>query len=138
MPNDEIEPNNELINSNVPQFAIRTDPNDQTGWIVSGSANDVDDMRDAFALTPRRAYRYRISLCPPGERACENVIGMDPLTLFWRLLDHDGNEIMSSQGASSNKANVELDAGLIYYVVVDAGDAMGVDVEYKLYVFEQR
>lgn len=134
---DEMEPNNQLINANVPQFAHRIDRDDQTGWIVDGSASDLDDTRDAFALTPRRAYRYRISLCPPGERACENVIGMDPLTLFWRLLDQDGNEITSSQGAHANKTHVMLDAGLMYYVVVDAGDTMGASVEYKLYVYEQ-
>jgi hypothetical protein len=114
MTGNEIEPNNELINANVPRFATRTDSNDQTGWVVDGSANDVDDTRDAFALTPRRAYRYRISLCPPGERACENLVGMDPLTLFWRLLDQYGNEITSSQGASSNKTHAMLDAGLMY------------------------
>jgi hypothetical protein len=106
MTGNEIEPNNELINANVPRFATRTDSNDQTGWVVDGSANDVDDTRDAFALTPRRAYRYRISLCP--------------LTLFWRLLDQYGNEITSSQGASSNKTHAMLDAGLMYYIVVDA------------------
>lgn len=138
MTGNEMEPNNDLINANVPQPAYRTDPNDQTGWIVDGSANDIDDTRDAFALTPRRAYRYRIALCPPGERACENAVGMDTLTLFWRLLDQDGNEITSSQGAYSNKTNVMLDAGLMYYVVVDAGDTMGANVDYKLYVYEQR
>lgn len=134
--NDELEPNDELINANVPRFATRTDPNDQTGWFVNGAANDIDDLRDAFALTPRRAYRYRISLCPPGEQSCQDSVGMDPLTLFWRLLDQDGNEIASSQGAISNKAFVNLDAGLIYYVVVDAGDAMGATVGYRLFVYE--
>ncbi len=137
MDGSEMEPNNELINANIPRFATRTDPNDQTGWIVTGTVNDVGDTRDAFAVTPRRSYRYRIALCPPGERACENLIGMDPLTLFWRILDQDGNEITSTQGAYSNKAHVMLDAGVLYYVVVDAGDAMGVNVEYRLYVYEQ-
>ena len=47
-----------------------------------------------------------------------------------------GNEIASSQSAYSNKAYIALDAGLMYYVVVDAGDTMGATVEYKLYVFE--
>jgi len=136
MSNDEMEPNDDLINANVPRFATRTDPTDQTGWFVNGAANDVDDMRDAFALTPRRAYRYRISLCPPGEQSCQDPIGMDTLTLFWRLLDQDGNEVASSQGAISNKSFVSLDAGLIYYVVVDAGDTMGATVDYRLYVYE--
>ena len=138
MHGNEYEPNNTLMNANIPRFAVRSDPNDQTGWIVSGAANDQADLRDAFALTPRRAYRYRIALCPPGERACENQVGLDPLTLFWRLLDQDGNEITSSQGAWSNKTHVELYAGLVYYVVVDAGDTMGATVDYKLYVYEQR
>jgi hypothetical protein len=133
---DEIEPNNDLMNSQVPQPATVSDPNLQTGWSINGSANDIDDTRDAFALTPRRAYMYRISLCPPGERACENHHGMDTLTLFWRLLDQDGNEITSSQGSWTNKAHLMLDAGLMYYVVIDAGDTMGASVDYKFYVYE--
>ena len=135
--NNEMEPNNELINANVPQFAIRPDPNDQTGWMVNGSANDANDTRDAFALTPHRSYYYWIALCPPGDvAACSGPIGMDPLTLFWRLLDQDGNEIASSQGAFSNKTRVTLDAGVMYYIVVDAGDTMGTDVAYKIKAFE--
>jgi hypothetical protein len=132
-----MEPNNDLMNANIPQSANRPDPSDQTGWMVNGSANDFNDTRDAFALTPNRAFRYWIALCPPGDvAACSGPVGMDPLTLFWRLLDQDGNEITSSQGAFSNKTLVTLNAGLLYYVVVDAGDTMGVNVQYKLKVFE--
>jgi len=138
MTGDEIEPNNDLINAMVPRFPNRTDPDDQTGWSIRGWANDISDTRDAYAFTPRREYMYRISLCPPGERACENHHGMDTLTLFWRLLDQDGNEITSSQGSWSNKAHLKLDAGLLYYVVVDAGDTMGVTVEYKIAVIESK
>jgi len=135
---DEIEPNDDLINAMVPRFPNRTNPDDQTGWSIRGWANDISDTRDAYAFTPRREYMYRISLCPPGERACENHHGMDTLTLFWRLLDQDGNEITSSQGSWSNKAHLKLDAGLLYYVVVDAGDTMGATVEYKIAVLESR
>jgi len=138
MPNDEMEPNDDLINANIPRFATRADPNDQTGWIVDGAANDLDDMRDAFAVTPRRAFRYRISLCPPEGVSCQDSVGLDPLTLFWRVLDQDRNEIASSQAAISNKSFVNLEAGLIYYVVVDAGDTMGATVGYRLFVYELR
>jgi len=135
--NNEMEPNNELINANVPQYANRPDPADQTGWMVNGSVNDANDTRDAFALTPHRSYSYWIALCPPGDvTACVGPVGMDPLTLFWRLLDQDGNEITSSQGEYSNKTRVILDAGVMYYIVVDAGDTMGVSVQYKLKAFE--
>ena len=137
--NNEMEPNNELINANIPQYSSRPDPSDQTGWIVNGSANDFNDTRDAFALTPHRAFRYWIALCPPGDvTACYGPVGMDPVTLFWRLLDQDGNEIASSQGTDSNKTLVTLEAGVLYYIVVDAGDTMGVNVQYKLKAFEMQ
>lgn len=133
----ELEPNDDLINATVPRFPFGADPGQKMGWYVEGTVNDANDTRDAFALTPRRAFRYRIELCPPGHGSCIPNVGIDPLTVFWRLLDHDGNEIMSSQGATSNKALPNLDAGLLYYVVVDAGDTMGTPVGYRLYVHEQ-
>jgi hypothetical protein len=114
----------------------RSNYDDKTGWYLEGKVDDVNDTRDAFALTPRRAFRYRIELCPPGHGSCIPDIGMDPLTIFWRLFDHDGNEITSSQAASSNRQYVNLEAGLMYYVVVDAGDTMGTRVGYRLYVHE--
>ena len=132
----EYEPNNDLINANVPLFPTRSNYDDKTGWYLEGKVDDVNDTRDAFALTPRRAFRYRIELCPPGHGSCIPDIGMDPLTIFWRLFDHDGNEITSSQAASSNRQYVNLEAGLMYYVVVDAGDTMGTRVGYRLYVHE--
>jgi hypothetical protein len=49
-----------------------------------------------------------------------SLLAMGPLTLFWRLLDQDRNEITSSLGASSNKTRVKLGAGLMYYIAVDS------------------
>ena len=133
----ELEPNDDLINANVPQFPYRANANEKTGWYAEGAINDSSDTRDVFALTARRDYRYRIELCPPGHGSCIPDIGIDPLTVFWRLLDYDGNEITSSQGDYSNREYVNLNAGLMYYIVVDAGDTMGARVGYRLYVHEQ-
>ena len=134
-----MEPNNDLINANVPLFAGfagNGSTAQQTGWKVSGGIHDIDDLRDSFMLTPRRTYRYRVALCPPEGTSCQDQVGIDPFTVFWRVLDQDGNELLTSEVSASNKNFITLDAGVLYYVTVDAGDTMGVEVGYQLYVYE--
>jgi len=136
--NEEFEPNTELANANLPLSATRTSTTQQIGWYVEGSVNDVTDITDAFAFTPTQTREYAVSLCPPGSSACNGDTGIDTLTAFFRVLDQDGNVLLTSEAdtESGNGQRMTLDAGVLYYLTVDAGDTMGVTVDYRLFAYE--
>jgi len=136
--NQEFEPNGELANANLPLSAIRSTPDQKVGWYVAGSINDVTDITDAFAFTPNQTREYTLALCPPEGSTCSGNTGIDTITAFFRLLDQDGNVLLTSEADTDdgNRHRTTLDAGVLYYVTVDAGDTMGVTVDYRMFVYE--
>jgi hypothetical protein len=136
--NEEFEPNSDPANANLPQSAARTSTMQQVGWYVDGSVNDLADITDSFAYTPLQTREYVLALCPPGSNSCNGGTGIDALTAFFRVLDQDGNVLLTSEADTDhgNDLRMTLDAGLFYYVTVDAGDTMGVTVDYRLFVYE--
>jgi hypothetical protein len=137
--NQEFESNDELANANLPASAARSTADTQIGWYVAGSIDDIADTRDAFAFTPNRTSEYAIALCPPGGSSCDESAEIDTLTAFFRVLDQDGKVLLTSQADTDegNSHQVTFDAGVLYYVTVEAGDTMGVTVDYRLFVYEK-
>lgn len=136
--NEEFEPNSNLAGANLPQSAARTSTMQQLGWYVDGSVNDLADITDSFAFTPLQTREYVLALCPPGSNSCNGDTGIDALTTYFRVLDQDGNVLLTSEADTDNgnDQRMTLDAGVFYYVTVDAGDTMGVTVDYRLFVHE--
>ena len=136
--NQEFEPNGDLASANLPLSATRSTPDQKVGWYVAGSINDVTDITDAFAFAPNQTREYFLTLCPPEGSTCSGNTGIDTLTAFFRVLDQDGNVLLTSEADTDdgNQYRTTLDAGVLYYVTVDAGDTMGVTVDYRLFVYE--
>jgi len=136
--NQEFEPNGDLASANLPLSATRSTPDQKIGWYVAGSINDVTDITDAFAFTPNQTREYYLALCPPEGSTCSGNTGIDTLTAFFRVLDQDGKVLLTSEADTDdgNKHRTTLDAGVLYYVAVDAGDTMGVTVDYRIFVYE--
>jgi len=136
--NQEFEPNGDLASANLPLSATRSTPDQKIGWYVVGSINDVTDITDAFAFTPNQTREYYLALCPPEGSTCSGNTGIDTLTGFFRVLDQDGNVLLTSEADTDhgNQYRTTLDAGVLYYVTVDAGDTMGVTVDYRLFEYE--
>jgi hypothetical protein len=136
--NQEFEPNGELASANLPLSATRSTPDQKIGWYVAGSINDVTDITDAFAFTPNQTREYNLALCPPEGSTCSGNTGIYTLTAFFRVLDQDGNVLLTSEADTDdgNRHRTTLDAGVLYYVTVAAGDTMGVTVDYRMFVYE--
>ncbi len=136
--NQEFEPNGDLASANLPLSATRSTPDQKIGWYVAGSINDVTDITDAFAFTPNQTREYYLALCPPEGSTCSGNTGIDTITAFFRVLDQDGKVLLTSEADTDdgNRQRTTLDAGVLYYVTVDAGDTMGVTVDYRLFVYE--
>jgi len=137
--NEEFEPNSELANANLPSYATRTSTGQEIGWYVEGSIDDLTDITDAFAITPIQTREHVLALCPPESSICDGDTGIDTLTAFFRVLDQHGNVLLTSEADAENGNNnrITFDAGVLYYVTVDAGDTMGVTVDYRMYVYER-
>lgn len=136
--NEEFEPNSELANANLPSYATRTSTGQEIGWYVVGSIDDLTDITDAFAITPNQTREHVLALCPPESSNCDGNTSIDTLTAFFRVLDQDGNVLLTSEADSENgnSNRITFDAGVLYYITVDAGDTMGVTVDYRLFVYE--
>jgi hypothetical protein len=137
-PNGEFEPNGDLANANLPASPTRSSPDQEIGWYVDGSIDEINDVTDSFAFTPNQTRQYDLALCPPESSICDRNTGIDTLTAFFRVLDQDGNVLLTSQAdtVNGNKHRMTFDAGVLYYVTVDAGDTMGSIVGYRLFVYE--
>ncbi len=136
--NEELEPNGDIGNANLPSYPARTSTDQEIGWYVVGSINDLTDITDAFAFTPMQTREYVLALCPPEGSTCDGNTGIDTLTAFFRVLDQDGKVLLTSEADTDNgnQHRTTLDAGVLYYLTVDAGDTMGVTVDYRLFVYE--
>jgi hypothetical protein len=136
--NDEIEANNTLANANIMSYPTRSASITHIGWVANGSISDMMDDADYFSFTAPIGRDYTIRLCPPSGSPCSGTTGIDTLTAFFEMLDQDGNVLLSSQAAPTNAYEMAIDAGVVYYVRVMAGDTMGSTVSYSFQAFERK
>ena len=132
------EPNDDLSTAHPASIPTRKAPEQRVGFFVYGDINDVSDTVDAFAFTANESRTYQFNLCPPGDGSTCPPKGLDVLTTFFRILDQNGNVLLTSQAdeEQGNRRALTIDAGVLYYVTILAGDTMTADVEYQLSVFE--
>ena len=127
-PQTEIEPNNTLDNANPLQFP--PGPSDtHVGIRLSGSVHDVDDVADFFILTPNRSGIYRMFV---RNADCNCYATGD--TLYLMVYDQSQTTIASTPIGVEGAVvlNVELTAGLAYYVEVNGYDTLSDQYTYEL------
>ncbi|MEO1201543.1 MAG: hypothetical protein AAFX10_02470 [Pseudomonadota bacterium] len=131
----ELEPNNDIINANIPEFAVIPG---RVGFVVDGAISDSGDTEDAFAFVRPHSMDFVMQLCPPGEATCTSVRDMpiDVGTAFIELLDADGQVLMSGADLETNILETRIDAGVQYYLRVVAADTMSSAVGYDLTAHE--
>ena len=127
--NQDIEPNNDWLNSNNLLIEHTTSPD---GFIVDGDIGDVSDVADTFSFARHTGRNFRFKLCAPGQNQCTEYGEVDTLTAYIDILDSNGSVLVSSQAATRNFVSTRIDAGVTYYVRVAAGDTMASTVAYKL------
>ena len=136
--NDELESNDTLANANIMSYPTRSASIPYIGWVAKGSISDMNDDVDYFSFTAPLGRDYTIRLCPPSGSPCNGTTGIDTLTVFFELLDQDGTVLLSSQAAPTNAYEVAIDAGVVYYVRIMAGDTMGSTVSYNFQAYEKK
>jgi hypothetical protein len=136
--NDELESNDTLANANAMSYPTRSSSITHVGWVARGSIDDLNDHVDYFVFTAPLSRDYIIRLCPPTGSPCNGTTGFDTLTVFFELLDQDGNVLLSSQAMPTNAYEMAIDAGVVYYLRVMAADTMGATVTYNFQAFEKK
>jgi len=136
--NDELESNDTLSNANIMSYPTRSGSTTHIGWVAKGSISDTNDAVDYFLFSAPLGRDYTIRLCPPSGSPCNGSTGIDTLTAYFELLDQDGTVLLSSQAGPTNAFEMAIDAGVVYYVRVMAGDTMGSIVSYSFQAYEKK
>jgi len=131
--NDEVEPNDDRSNANALNILTTWSPD---GFIANGSVNGLTDTNDYYSMIRPSTRHFRFVLCADGSNLCNDYGEIDSLTAYIDVLDTSGSVIASSQAADRNLVEPLLDAGLLYYVRIVAGDTMGSSVAYQLTAHE--
>ena len=134
----EIEPNNTLAMAQPASIPTPTAPHEYGGILITGAINDQVDLTDVYITTPSRSGDHGIFLCPDTLAGCGGYGRLDVYAAFFRVMDQDGTVLLTTQADELGKNSVQmhLDAGVVYYIEVNAGDTTGIDLPYKLYASE--
>lgn len=141
---DEIEPNNEVSTAHPVDLPIPDAPEDLVGFVVEGSVHDLNDLTDIFSFTSSRTRRIFFKLCESScnTRSDTDFYGNPDSLINWsayiKVLDADGVAIASTEfdNPIENFAEVCVDAGVVMYVAVHAGNTLNADQPYQVSAFE--
>ena len=138
----DVEPNNSISTPSATSFPAPFFPEQNVGFSVRGTINNLTDGIDTYAFTAARSRTFTFELCSFPEASCTLLLtadrSLDVEIAFLSVVDQFGTVLLSSQGDTVNRnvQRMSIDAGVLYYVMVVAEDTMNEDKDYKLNVFE--
>lgn len=130
VPLDEYEPNNVLDNANV--MSLSSTPMGASSHMsITGSVQRGYDASDNFIFTPTQSGSYRIYLCGV---TCDEAAKDD--AVYVMLFDQTQTTIAGTPvGVAEDQViDVQLTAGLAYYVEVNGYNVDGYRYDYQLAV----
>ena len=140
----EIEPNNSLASADAHTLPTHGANADYVGFGVIGSVNDTADLADYFVFTASRTHVFTVQVCPSvvgGFPSCNpfNADHIDTSVAYFEVLDQNGILLLSSQGdiAAGNFQDINIDAGVAYYLAVFAEDTVGATQSYYIEMVEK-
>lgn len=142
---NEVEPNNDLSEADGHTFPAHGSNADYVGFGVIGSVDDTNDPQDYFIFTASRAHAFTIKMCPSetgGIPSCapfSTIEIIDTSVAYFEVLDQNGVLLLSSQGdiEAGNFQDINLDAGVAYYLGVFAEDTVGASKNYVIETVER-
>jgi hypothetical protein len=140
----EIEPNNSLASADAITLPTHGANADYVGFGVIGGVNDTADLADYFVFTASRTHVFTVQMCPSvvgGFSSCNpfNADHIDTSVAYFEVLDQNGILLLSSQGdiAAGNFQDINIDAGVAYYLAVFAEDTVGATQSYYIEMVEK-
>jgi len=128
----EFEPNNSLDNAN-PVYFGRAQADQSVGIEITGAVSHADDRADFFVFTPSRSGTYMVYLCADS---CADFLPSSEVYLM--AYDQSQNTIASTPPGPLREQImvVELQAGLAYYVEINAYEPGGAPLDYRLVIID--
>jgi hypothetical protein len=126
--NDEYEPNNVLANANLLSLpAMSTDAAEPV--TIGGSITSLVDATDFFIFTPPASGAYRLFVC---AASCDTAAIDDAVYLM--VYDQSQTTVAATPvGISAEQlVDVELTAGLAYYIEINGYNVGDVRYDYEL------
>ena len=135
----EIEPNDSVAMADahtMPDHGVNAD---YVGFGVFGDVHDALDVVDYFLFTASRDHTFVVQLCPSFCDPVGQGPFIDTSVAYFEVLDQNGTLMLSSQGDISpgNNQQVQITAGLVYYLAVFPEDTVGADLDYLIEMVEK-
>ncbi len=135
----EVEPNDSIAMADPVTVPTPSPTDDFVGFQVNGTINNLTDGVDTFSFTAARTRMYSIKLCPSTCSGIGRGGSLDVAIAYFDVLDQSGNVLLSSQGDNivGNNREINIDAGVLYYIMVLAEDTMNAAQAYSLHAVEK-
>lgn len=137
----EFEPNGSVAMADAHSMPDHGSDADYVGFGVLGDVHDDLDIADYFLFTASRDHAFMVQMCPSISECVPASDGalLDTSVAYFEVLDQSGTLLLSSQGSISpgNIQEIEITAGLVYYLAVFPEDTVGADLDYYIEAVEK-
>ena len=135
----EVEPNDSIAMANPVIVPTPSPTDDFVGFQVNGTIKSLTDGVDTFSFTATRTREFSIKLCASTCSGIGQGGSLDVVIAYFDVLDQSGNVLLSSQGDNvvGNYREINIDAGVLYYIMVLAEDTMNAAQTYSLLAVEK-
>ena len=103
-----------------------------------GNIHDTSDVVDAYSFTPNNSKRHFFQLCGTVCSLGSRFGNLDVSVTYFDILDASGSVLASTaaDASSGNLAELALDAGVLYYVMVIAENTANSIQSYSINIID--
>ena len=132
----EVEPNDDLMTATPLVFPNTTGRSDVA--IGLGNIHDTSDVVDTYSFTPNHSKRHFFQLCDTVCNLGSRFGNLDVSVTYFDVLDASGNVLSSTaaDASSGNLAELAVDAGVLYYVMVIAENTANLEQHYSINIID--
>jgi hypothetical protein len=130
----DVEPNDSISTASAASIPTPEVPEQRVGFLVNGTINTLTDGVDTYAFTAARSRTFVFALT---DRDPHGIL--DVAIAYYSVVDQFGTVLLSSQGDTlfgNGQQLMQIDAGVLYYVMVVAEDTVNEEQKYTLRVSE--
>ena len=138
----DVEPNNEITMANAVTFPAPLSTTQSVGFHVNGNYGDLSDGVDTFAMVANRTRTFLFQLCASSAGEDCNQISpdgrLDISIAYLNVYDQGGMLLTTSQANTidGNLLRMQVDAGVLYYVMIVAENTDNRVQNYYLRAYE--
>ena len=132
----EVEPNDDT--STATPLQVPNSPGRTNVAAGVGDIHDTTDLIDTYSFTVNHSRRHTFQLCP-NDCFVGSQNGNIGLTVAnFDVLDASGNVLFSTarDSTTGNLAELAMDAGVLYYVMVIAGNTANLELDYSINIID--